>query len=217
MGRRSMLPPMTSDFAPVSRSTWMTAPSRSATTRSPSGSMSIAYGSSSGAPEASTLLAPVGLIRSTARAVDHEHRAVERDGDVPRAVERRALGGGRDGAGTRVDAAHHALVGHQQLAGAVEGEPGGVAHLGDLRDAAVGELDPQHGVAVAVGHVGDPAGRERDPDRVVELAAARDGGAAPAGVILKIYSAPSSASSIAPSGATATAHGLRRGVPETST
>ena len=165
-------------MTPVSRSTWITAPPAdrpSATTRSPSGSMSIARGSLSGAPAREHGLRTVGRVHLHDLVfVRDVERPVLLDGDVARVGERRTGRDGRDRAGPGIDAPERDAVGHEQLAGLVHGEAGHVLDVGDMRQRARGEVEPQHLVTLAVGDVGLAVGRQDDAHRVLQTLAADD-------------------------------------------
>ena len=118
-------------------------------------------------------------LRSRGRVHPHDlavardvQRPVQLDGDVARIVERRARRDGRDRARPGIDAAERDPVGHEQLPGLVHGEAAGVLDVGDVRQRAGGEVEPQHLVALPVGDVGLAVRRQRDAHRVLQPVAA---------------------------------------------
>ena len=180
--------------------------------------MSIARGSLSGAPVASTRLRARRRVHAHDLVVArHVQRPVQLDGDIARVVERRARRDGRDRARPGIDAAERDPVRDEQLAGRVHGEAGGVLEIGDVGQGARGEVEPQHLVALPVGDVGLAVRRQRDAHGVLQALAAdhrvdacrRERSRTPP-------PRPRRPPASAPSGATATAHGSLSGAPPAS-
>ena len=180
--------------------------------------MSIARGSLSGGPAASTDFAPVaGLTRTTWLVARHVQRPVLLDGDVTRVVERRARRDGRDRARPGIDAAQRDPVRDEQLPGRVHGEAGGVARdrrRGTARRVARSSRSTSsrwrsETYALPPGASAMPTGSCR-PSPLTTVSTV------PERAIENTASAPSSATSSAPSAATATAHGSLSGAPPAS-